>query len=353
MKINFDIRLIKPSFSLEMQGQVAPTGITAVFGPSGCGKTSFLRVLAGLEPMAKGNLAVGEQVWMSEEVFLEPHKRAIGYVFQQPSLFPHLNVHNNILYGRKRREGEGAELTDVIELLGLQHLLERNINTLSGGEQQRVAIARALASNPKILLMDEPMASLDLARKQEIMPFMDNLHKELALPILLVSHSHHEVGHLADDMLVMEQGRLIAHGKVSHILTQSNLSLFAQQEALSVLTGSVVEHDGENHLTLLDTCAGQFWVSKLEKSVASEVRLQILARDVSITLSEPTDSSILNIVPGKIQELVTLPDGQVMVKVDCQGGIVLSRITRRSCHLLDLQQGMSVYVQVKGIAVLS
>lgn len=353
MTVEFDVNLDKDNFSLNALGKISGDGITAVFGPSGCGKTTFLRVLAGLEPDAKGRLIVDGETWMDENTCLPPHQRAIGYVFQQPGLFPHLSVENNILYGRKRRKGVSIDLDELITLLGLEELLLRQPATLSGGEQQRVAIARALASGPGMLLMDEPMASLDLKRKMEFMPYMDKLHGALSIPVIMVSHSHLEVGHLADDIVVMEQGAFVAHGKTADILTRSDLALFSQSDALCVIDATVEGHDEEHHLTRLSCSAGSLWVNQLDIQAEGRVRVQILARDVSITLLQPDKTSILNVLEGTVEEITSVENGQVMVTVRCGSDAVLSRITSRSCQLLELRQGSNVFIQVKGIAVLS
>ena len=353
MSIKFRLNVKKSDFAMSVEGEIRSQGVTALFGPSGSGKTTFLRAIAGLEHNVVGYLQVNDEIWLDDNINLPAHHRAIGYVFQQPGLFPHLNVHENILFGRNRRPGNSVDLDEIIQILALEPLLNRRVTNLSGGEQQRVAIARALASNPRFLLLDEPMSSLDSLRKQEIMPFLDKLPAALSVPIILVSHSQREVGHLADDILVIEKGKVIASGKTEQVMTRSDLPLFQQEDAMSVVPGKVAQHDDKHHMTRLRTSAGEFWIKRLNIAPDQHVRLQIKARDVSISTDYPQNTSILNVIPGIISEILPLNEGQVMVKVRCQEHLVLSRITRKSCELLDLKQELPVFIQVKSVAVLS
>ena len=353
MSIKFQFQLNKSYFSLSVNGEISSRGITAVYGPSGSGKTTFLRALAGLEPAVKGTLEVEGEVWLDENTHLPPHRRAIGYVFQQGGLFPHLNVMENILFGRKRRKGSMVDVAELIDLLDLAPLTGRSTTNLSGGEQQRVAIARALASNPRMLLLDEPMASLDQGRKNDIMPFLEKLHESLTIPIILVSHSQREVGHLADNMVVISHGQIIAQGATKDVMVSPELDLFCQEDAMAILKGEVLLHEPQHALSLLSTSAGDVWVKQLPFSEGQSVRLQVLARDVSVTLQKPQGSSILNVFPGTISQMIAIEGAQVMLKIQCGNDVVLSRITGKSQELLDLKQGMEVFAQVKGIAVLS
>jgi len=213
--IEIDLRLARPAFTLEVRQTLPAQGITAFFGPSGCGKTTLLRAIAGLE-RAQGRVAMGDAAWQDDArgAFVPAHQRSLGYVIQEAALFPHLDVRRNLDYGLKRTRAEERRipLDQVIELLGIGHLMQRRTTTLSGGERQRVAIARALATSPRLLLMDEPLAALDMQRKREVLPYLEGLQRELRLPILYVSHAIDEVSRLADHLLVMEEGRVRAAG---------------------------------------------------------------------------------------------------------------------------------------------
>lgn len=355
MNIEARFYLQRDEFVLDARMTVPMQGITAIFGPSGCGKTTLLRAMAGLEHCVNGFFSFGEHVWQDKKFFLPPHKRALGYVFQEANLFPHLTVRSNLEYGFKRTSIAARRLAfdQVVTLLRVEPLLSRRINYLSGGERQRVAIARALLTSPDLLLMDEPLVALDVNSKAEIYPFLEQLQRELAIPILYVSHSPDEVARLADYLVLMEAGRINAAGPIAEMLTRSDLPLAHGSEAESIIEAIVVGYDEAYHLTNLGFAGGQFSVPGNNLAPGQVVRLRILARDVSLTLVQQTGTSILNIFPAKVEELIGENPAQMTVRLDAAGVPVLSRITRKSAEALQLVPGKQVFAQVKTVALLA
>lgn len=355
MNIEARFYLQRDSFILDAELSVPMQGITAIFGPSGCGKTTLLRAIAGLENCQRGYFSLGGEVWQDEQHCLAAHQRSLGYVFQEANLFPHLTVRGNLEYGYKRLPVEARRLAfkQVINLLGIEPFLSRRAHHLSGGERQRVAIARALLTNPRLLLMDEPLAALDVNSKAEIYPLLERLHDELAIPILYVSHSPDEVARLADQLALMETGRIRAAGPIAEMLTRSDLPLVHGSEAESIIEAKVVGHDDIYHLTYLKFSAGQFSVPRNELAEGQVARLRVLARDVSLTLVQQTNTSILNIFPARVEELLEENPAQLTVRLDAAGVSILSRITRKSAQVLELVPGKRVYVQVKSVALLA
>ena len=348
-------QLDKDDFLLDVDLSIPAQGVTALLGPSGCGKTTLLRAIAGLEACHDGFLKVGDMTWQTTSHFVPPHRRTLGYVFQEASLFAHLNVQGNIEYGLKRVAAtqRRVSLERAIELLGLETLLERKVDQLSGGERQRVAIARALAVSPDILLMDEPLAALDLKRKQEIMPYLELLHNELDIPIIYVSHSPDEVAQLADHLVLMDAGKIQASGPVDEMMTRLDLSLAHGADAEALIEAVVAEHDEEYNLTYLDFPGGRFTVAHKALPIGHTARLRVAARDVSLTLEHQSSTSILNIFPAIVEEITPEGSAQVTVRLLAGGVPLLSRITRKSAALLELEAGKSVYAQAKSVALLS
>lgn len=355
MTIEARFKIDRQDFTLDVDFKIPSKGVTALFGPSGCGKTTLLRAIAGLEKSDRGFLKIGELLWQDDKHFVAPHKRSLGYVFQEASLFEHLNVKQNLEYGVKRIPASERKvpLEKAIELLDIGSLLNRNTKQLSGGERQRIAIARALAMSPKILLMDEPLAALDLRRKQEIMPYLQLLHDELEIPIIYVSHSLGEVARLADHIILLDKGRISANGSITEIFSRLDLPLAQGDKAAALITATVVDHDNEFGLTTLDFSGGHFTVANKNLKLGDTVRLRVVARDVSLTLNHQTDTSILNIFPVIIEELIPEGDTQIMVKLLAGETSMLSRITRKSASLLNLEVGKKVYAQAKSVALLS
>jgi len=353
IKARFDLKF--KEFSLDVDLTIPGRGVTALFGHSGSGKTTLLRCIAGLERAPGGHISVAGEVWQDGDTFVPTHKRPLGYVFQEASLFPHLTVKNNLEYGRKRVDaanGRKVSLDQAIGLLGIGHLLGRKPDRLSGGERQRVAIARALALSPRILLMDEPLAALDLARKQEILPYLERLHDELEIPILYVSHAPDEVARLADYIVAMEDGRVAAQGPLGETLARLDLPIRLGEDAGVVLEGEIAELDAAWHLARVAFAGGSLWVRDSGLPVGQHVRVRILARDISIALEPHADSSILNVLPATVEEMAddTHP-ALALVKLNADGAPLVARITRRSAARLALRPGLAVWAQIKAVAL--
>lgn len=342
-----------PGFALEVDLALPGRGVTALFGHSGSGKTTLLRCIAGLERARSGFLSVAGEVWQDTNRWVPTHKRPIGYVFQESSLFPHLTVMGNLRYGMKRNnDAQQVSLDQAIELLGIGHLLDRKPGRLSGGERQRVGIARALAISPRLLLMDEPLAALDLKRKQEVLPYLERLHNELEIPVLYVSHQPDEVVRLADHVVLLESGRVLAQGPLLDMLTRPDSPLAHGDAAGSVIEATVSAHDEAFHLTTLASRAGQLSIPREDLPPGTRLRLRIPARDVSLTLAPQSGTSILNILPARVEEIVAERPGQVMVRLNAGGDTLLARITAKSAAQLGIVAGRDVFVQVKGMALL-
>lgn len=344
------------AFHLDVDLALPGRGITALFGASGSGKTTCLRVIAGLEPASRVFLQVNGETWQDDAsgMFTPTWKRPLGYVFQEASLFAHLSVQRNLEYGMRRIPATERQvsLDHAIELLDIGHLLARKPDKLSGGERQRVGIARALATSPRILLMDEPLAALDAHRKAEIMPYLERLHDELDIPVLYVSHSADEVARLADHLVLLEAGRVVANGPIDELLTRLDLGVAHGTDAGALAAATVVNHDSAFHLTQAKFSGGNLQLPQLDLPIGRQVRIRIQARDVSLSRIPQHDSSILNIIETTVTELAEDGPGQMMVGLDANGTRLLARITRKSCATMNLMPGNRVYAQIKGIAIL-
>ena len=296
------LKLPRAQFDVDVDLQLSGKGITVLFGPSGSGKTSILRCVAGLERAASGFVRIGDAVWQDDEqgLFVPTWRRPLGYVFQEASLFEHMDVQRNLEYGLRRtaQSADRNTLDEAVDLLGIRALLKRRPQALSGGERQRVAIARALVTEPRLLLLDEPLASLDLHRRREIMPWLERLRDQLAIPMLYVTHSMAELSRLADEVVVLDKGQAVASGPISEVLAQGDLPALADDEAGTVIQGVVQECNSRWHLARVQLSAGSVLVRDSGLAPGNPVRLRILARDVSLTLDEPTRSSIQNHLPG-------------------------------------------------------
>jgi molybdate transport system ATP-binding protein len=352
--IHARFRLDRPSFSLDVDLTLPQRGVTAFFGPSGSGKTTLLRYVAGLERAPAGFLAIGSEVWQDGKYWLPPHKRPLGYVFQEASLFPHLTVLGNLCYGRKRiTNAQQVSLDHVIELLGIGHLLDRKPGRLSGGERSRVGIARALAVNPRILLMDEPLTALDLKRKQEILPYLERLHDELDIPVLYVSHSPEEVARLADHLVVLEDGRALANGPLSETLARLDLPIRLGEDVGSVLDARVGAVDDAWHLARMDFPGGSFWTPDRGLPLGRTVRVRVLARDVSLARQPPGESSIQNVLCGRVEAIADDDHpGLALVRVQVGDCALVARLTKRAAVELDVTPGREIWVQVKSVALM-
>jgi molybdate transport system ATP-binding protein len=342
-----------PGFSLDVDLTLPGHGVTALFGHSGSGKTTLLRCIAGLERAPHGRLRVGDEVWQDAGRWLPVHRRPIGYVFQEASLFAHLSVLDNLNYGVKRSaRSQASQLAQAIELLGIGHLLTRKPERLSGGERQRVSIARALAVCPRLLLMDEPLAALDLKRKQEILPYLERLHDELDIPVLYVSHAPDEVARLADHMVVLDQGRALASGALNDVLGRVDVPAVFADDAGTVLSVTLASHE-DDALSRLSFAGGDIYVAQQPQPVGAQLRCRVHARDISLSLSAATDDSILNRVTAQIEALAPAPTpGHVLVRLNAGGAPLLARVTQRSARALNLAPGMMVFAQIKAVALL-
>ncbi|QXL84681.1 molybdenum ABC transporter ATP-binding protein [Comamonas sp. NLF-1-9] len=350
------LQLARPGFSLDVDLDLPARGVTALYGASGCGKTTCLRAIAGLS-RARGQVALGDALWQDDArgVWLPTHRRHLGYVFQEASLFEHLTVRRNMEYGQRRQPParQRVSLERAVELLGLPGLLGRMPHTLSGGERQRVAIARALAASPSLLLMDEPLAALDEARKAEVLPYLEQLQRELDLPVLYVSHASDEVARLASHLVVLEAGRVRAQGAAASLLAQPDLPLAHARDASALVAGTVAAYDPGDYLLSVRFGGGTLrLVSTRSLPLGAPVRLRVAARDVSLARQAPQDCSILNVLAVRLSDLVPDGPGQVLARLDCAGTPLLARITRHSCVHLGLRTGESLYAQIKGMALM-
>ncbi len=352
--IHMQYALTRGDFELDVDLELPLRGITGVFGVSGAGKTSLLRCIAGLERPTRGRLVVAGDAWQddAQRIWRAAHERDIGYVFQEPRLFAHLDVRGNIEYGLRRREHNGVPDVDhVIELLGIERLLQRRPDELSGGEAQRVAIARALLCAPRFVLMDEPLASLDQARKEEILPFLDRLHADGEVPIIYVSHNIDEVCRLCDHLLVIDAGRILAQGDLQSVLVRTDLPVLAGEEAGSVIQGTAGPYHAGDDLTQLYYSGGELWVPGRAGPEGAGVRLRVRANDVSLCRVRPEHSTILNIVPARIEQIQEHAGPSALVRLQLGEDRIVARVTRRSIRELQLAENDELFAQIKSVAV--
>ncbi|MBU1361535.1 MAG: molybdenum ABC transporter ATP-binding protein [Gammaproteobacteria bacterium] len=351
------LRVSHPGFSLDVSLDLPGRGVSALHGPSGCGKTTCLRAIAGLDRAPGGHVSVNGELWQDDRDgrrrFVPTHRRAIGYVFQETRLFPHLNVERNLQFGLRRvpTAERRVSLARAVELLGIGELLARRPDTLSGGERQRVGIARALATSPRLLLMDEPLASLDMARKREILPYLEALHAELDIPVVYVSHAADEIARLADHLVLLDAGRVAASGRTDELMTRLDLPLAHGDAAASLVPARVVGFEPHYGLTQAEFRGGMLSLPHSGARIGQPVRLRIQARDVSLTLQMTDGTSVLNVLPAVIGELVDDGPAQVMVVLTVGPTRLLARITRKSRDVLRLAPGMRVHAQIKGVAI--
>lgn len=352
--IQIKYALRRENFALDVDLDLPLRGIAGLFGASGAGKTSLLRCIAGLERPATGKLVVAGDVWQdnSSNTWRAVHQRDIGYVFQEPRLFAHLDVHGNIEFGLRRREHNGApDIDHIIGLLGLERLLTRRIDELSGGEAQRVAIARALLCAPRFVLMDEPLASLDQKRKDDILPFLDRLRAEAEVPIIYVSHNIDEICRLCDYLVVLDDGRVVADGALQSVLVRMDVPLLSGEQAGSVIQGTAKSYDENDDLTCLHFSGGNLWVPGKANVDGAILRLRIRANDVSLCRTKPEQSTILNIVPAIVEAIQPDQGPSMLVRLVLGADRIVARVTRRSIRELDLQEGEEVFAQIKSVAV--
>ncbi len=355
-ELAFDLRIAFGDFALAIKETVPLRGITALFGPSGCGKSTLLRILAGLERGASGRIALRGETWQEGDgrKALPTHRRGIGYVFQDARLFPHLDVAGNLRYAETRSQTVVGTIRfeQVVEALDLGNLLRRRAPSLSGGERQRVAIGRTLLTRPRLLLMDEPLASLDFKRKAEILPYIAHLPRVFGVPIIYVTHDIDEVARLADRMIVLQKGRVVASGDVESVLARADLPVDPEQyEPGAALTAKVVGHDPHYQLSRLDLHGQTVTVPLVDAALGSTLHLRIRARDVAIATERPTAISVRNILAGNIVE-VTMRAGtpHADILLDIGGSALRARITRQSADELQLAPGRAVYAVVKSVS---
>ena len=351
MSLSVDISLSRPGFTLDVAFD-SPGGVTALFGRAGAGKSTIAGLLAGLVKPDRGRIAIDGEVLVdrSAGIFVPPHRRRIGSVFQEGRLFPHLTVRRNLLYGAwfaGRRAG-GKPLSDIVELLGIGPLLDRRPATLSGGEKQRVAIGRALLMGPRLLVLDEPLAALDQARKDEILPYLERLRDETRLPMVYVSHARDEVVRLADQLVVIEAGRVVSSGPIAEVSSRFDPTTGAEPAAVLAVTVGAI--DRAHGLATLDFAGGTLRVPVGRLVLGQQLRLQIRARDVAIATGRPEGLSILNILPATILDMSDSGPTAVGLRLDCGGTVLVAEITRLSAETLGLARGRAVHALVKSVS---
>ena len=352
MTLAVDVRQRLGAFTLQAAFESAGR-LTAFFGPSGSGKTSLVNLVAGLGRPEAGRIAVDGRVLVDTErgIWVPAHRRRIGYVFQDARLFPHLTVGQNLGYGRffRPRAERYADVGKVVELLGIGHLLARRPARLSGGERQRVAIGRALVASPTLLLMDEPLASLDEARKAEILPYVERLRDEGGVPIVYVSHSIAEVSRLATDVVVLAGGRVVASGGAAEVLAERDLLPPEDRDEAGALVELTLRGEDAWGLSVLVSAAGTWRLPRVAAPVGSRVRVRVRARDVMLAVARPEGISALNVLPGVVAAVAEGAGTDALVTLDCGGERLLARVTRASVAALGLAPGRAVFAVVKAV----
>ncbi len=355
--LQVDVRHTLPGLELDVAFNTAG-GITALFGRSGAGKTTVVNIIAGLIRPLEGQVVANNQTLFDAQkgINLPPEKRRKGYVFQEPRLFPHLNVEQNLKFGCRytNLDEQQVEFDQAVDLLGLDKLLKRRSELLSGGEKQRVSIGRALLSGPNFLLMDEPLANLDPARRDEVLSFVESLHDVIDIPIVYVSHNMEEIIRLADTAVLIADGHVAASGAVEDVMSRLDLGpLTGRHNAGTVMAARVDGHDSAHNLTCLSVAGGKVWVSQLELGLGTELRIRVRARDVTLALDPPTRISTRNIFEGTVDEIQTAsddPEVNVLLTLG-EGGQLWSRITRQALAELKLGPGTRVYALAKSVAL--
>lgn len=350
INLSYKVRLSE-AFELSVSLSLPGKGITAIFGRSGSGKTTLLRCIAGLQASDEGRLRVGATTWQDEATCVPTHRRSIGYVFQENSLLSHLNVRRNLDYGY-RRAAKPGDTQAAIDLMGIAGLLNQYPGQLSGGERQRVAIARALLVNPELLLLDEPLASLDTTSKQQVLPYLERMHADSDTPVIYVSHALDEVTRLADHLVILDKGQVLADGSLEDVLALVDSQRSLGEEAGVVVMGVLTERDPKWHLIKVQLQDGVIWLRDQGEELGAEVRLRILARDISIASSEQTDSSILNRLSVTVEEICDdVDEALALIRLSSGTTPLIARITRRSVAQLKLSVGQRVWAQVKSVAL--
>lgn len=352
MSVSVQIKQRLGDFALDVDFS-SEGGVTALFGPSGSGKTSIINAIAGLTKPDAGRIQVGDQVLFDATTHIPPHQRRIGYVFQEPRLFPHLSVQQNIDYGRPRPlHTLPSVYAPALEALGINHLLHRAIIDLSGGEAQRVALARALLSNPQIILMDEPLAALDAARKDELLPYLRAFMAEAGLPVFYVSHAMEEVAQLADNLVVLREGKVVRSGPLGEMLADPEaVSDIGVREAGALLRVTVAKQDAGDGLSQLLTSAGTLYLPQVSQLEGTTMRVRVKASDVILSKDNPDGLSALNILRCTVKAVHQGAGPGVAVALQAGEDQLVARITRRSARTLGLRSGITCYAVVKSVSV--
>ncbi len=361
MTIALDIKHEFPSvkreepFRLSVKTEIPSDRLTVIFGESGSGKTSLLRLIAGLERATQGEITFRGKAWQSGKQFVPPYQRSLAYVFQEPSLFPHLNIRQNLEFAIKRckKPAKPELMSELLELLGIDHLLQRDSSSLSGGEKQRIAICRALLSQPDLLLMDEPLSALDNKRKREFLPFLEKLKHELHIPIIYVTHSVNELTRLADELLVLDNGQVNQQGSLIDVLERSDLLKDGENDASVILEASIESTDHEWGIMSVRSMGSLLHIPQQDLPTSHPIRLRVMARDVSIALDQNSQSSIQNRISTTIEKIETLNHSHCLLTLINKSGLrLLASLTRKSVAELKLEAGLDVYAQIKSVAII-
>lgn len=354
-QFRIDIEKRLGGFRLVADFTLPARGATVAFGPSGAGKSLLLAAIAGLQRPDRGRIEIGGEVLFdsANNIDIAVEDRRIGFVFQEARLFPHLSVCANLEYGQRRRGDSPAHarFDDIVDLLGIGALLDRRPAGLSGGEKQRVAIGRALLSNPRVLLLDEPLAALDDPRKAEILPFIERLRDEIGLPMLYVTHAMDEVTRIADHLVLLEQGQVAAAGRLEALTSRLDLPLLIDRaDAGTIVIGEIAGHDVERGITHVKAGSADFQLPHIELPIGHSVRLRVLARDVAIATQRPEGLSVQNVLGGMVTGMIERPNRRALLSVDVGGAALLALLTADSVHRLHLQPGQQVFALVKSVA---
>lgn len=352
--LEVDVTLKRGEFDLQMKFAAPSGSVIALFGPSGCGKSTTANLIAGLLNPATGRIVVGNDVLFDsiQHINVPAEQRGIGYVFQNARLFPHLSVRSNLMYGSRRtRNQHFVDFDFVAKLLDLQSLLQRHPKQLSGGEQQRVAIGRALLSQPRLLLLDEPLSSLDIARRNEVLPYLERLRDSLKIPMLYVSHQFEEVLRLATHVVLMQNGRCLSQGSLNTLSLQPELrNMLGDASVGAVIDSHIVAIDAAAGLAQIAIGDGTIHIEASGLEINQRMRVQLLARDLILSLNAPTGLSIRNNLHGAVTALIG--DGNTtLVYVDVGGAVLLARITLSATREMKLQIGTPLWVLVKAVTL--
>ncbi len=358
--LHIKLAVKRDHFDMTTELNIDTKSITALTGPSGSGKSTLLRYIAGLEPTLSGTCLFNNTLWQSEHAHLPTHKRQVGIVFQDTQLFEHLSVIENLQYAEKRSRSNAIELNEIIDAMNIRALSNHYPKMLSGGEKQRVAIARALANNPKILLLDEPLANLDIESKQSILPYLEYIHEALQLPIIYVSHTPDEIARIASDVIFLKKGRVICQGPTNAILTRDDLPFAHAETACAILQGTIDHHDDEFHLSSIKikTSNAILALPKINKNLGDHITIKVLAKDVSLCVTPPENTSIMNCIQATIKNYTYMQDPSrllvtLALKSSCNTNTeqILAHITKKSWSTLNLTKNQEVFAQIKSIAI--